>query len=206
MVAGTIGMVLVLLSVRKVELRSAAYRFPALTFQRSQLQQQHSQKASSSSLNAAASDAGANSVAPAENLETASTSTRTLTSSHRRITMNELPKTRRVAYQAYGYTAVFLITYLFPTTSRIIQTTGGVPPYWVRLAAVTMVGSQGFWNFCVYFVLPRLYQRWLQNYGSASAINGSNRFARSALSGIPGDDQVIVEDEADEEDGEVASA
>lgn len=97
-----------------------------------------------------------------EEAPTTTTNKNTYTSSsNHRISMAELPKTRRVAYQAFGYTSVFLLVYVFPTASRIIQTREKVPPYWVRLAAVTMIGSQGLWTWLIYFVLPRLYDRFL---------------------------------------------
>ena len=70
-----------------------------------------------------------------------------------------LPRTRRVFYQASGYTSAFIFVYLFPTTSRIIQTIGNTPPYWIRLLAVTFVSSQGAFNWIVYFFLPRFMDR-----------------------------------------------
>mmetsp|Transcript_62530 Transcript_62530/g.152241 ORF Transcript_62530/g.152241 Transcript_62530/m.152241 type:complete len:482 (+) Transcript_62530:228-1673(+) len=70
-----------------------------------------------------------------------------------------LPRTRRVFYQALGYSSAFFFVYLFPTTSRIIQTIGNTPPYWIRLLAVTFISSQGAFNWIVYFFLPR-FMNW----------------------------------------------
>ena len=81
---------------------------------------------------------------------------------NRRYGMADLPKTRRVSYQAVGYTMCFIMVYLFPTTSRIMSNVGDGPPYAIRLLAVTFVSSQGFWNWVIYFCLPRIANWWEQ--------------------------------------------
>jgi hypothetical protein len=69
-----------------------------------------------------------------------------------------LPRTRRVLYQAFGYTSTFLFVYTFPTTSRIIQTMGNDPSYGIRLLAVSFIPSQGLFNWFVFFWLPRFVE------------------------------------------------
>ena len=70
--------------------------------------------------------------------------------------LEDLPKTRRVAYQGMCYTAAFICCYIFPTTSRILMTAGvKPPPYPIRFLAVSSVSSQGFWNWLVYSVQVR---------------------------------------------------
>ena len=57
-----------------------------------------------------------------------------------------------MGYQAIGYTTVFTLVYIFPTTSRTITTTQGSQsvPYAIRLL------GEGFWNFWIFLGLPRL--------------------------------------------------
>lgn len=78
--------------------------------------------------------------------------------------LSDLPKTRRVAYQGLGYTAAFILVYIFPTTSRTWQTvnssSGIPPPYVIRVLALSLVPCQGFFNFLVYHVQPRIYDWW----------------------------------------------
>lgn len=68
----------------------------------------------------------------------------------------ELPMTRRVAHQALGYAAFFVLVYLFPTTSRIMSTVGDPPSFPIRFLAVSSVGSQGWWNWMIYYLLPKV--------------------------------------------------
>ena len=121
-------MMLVYCSVRKTELRSRRYRFP----------EQERIEASG-------------------DLEFASSLSLPSSSSRRLSMVEELPMTHRMSYQSIGYMVAFIGCYIFPTTSRIMLTASKVPPYAVRLLAVSTVTSQGFWNWAVYFLLSRWY-------------------------------------------------
>jgi len=61
--------------------------------------------------------------------------------------------TKRVAKQGLMYVGAFVLTFMFPTVSRIIEISGNtIPPFLIVLSG-TFIPSQGFFNGLVYFRL-----------------------------------------------------
>ena len=166
MLAGATAMIIIYLYVRNLESRASKYRFQnkQLALQQSSslnssIPAESSHRMVSSSVSAKNSTrfGGESSLKSAasnpEHHEPKNNNTgRSSSSSIVTNSSSSLPKTRRVGYQAIGYTAVFILVYIFPTTSRTITTTQGSQsvPYAIRLL------GEGFWNFWIFFGLPRL--------------------------------------------------
>jgi len=58
--------------------------------------------------------------------------------------------TQQTRRQAIYYVSAFYITWVFPTTLRIIQTVGAKVPYAIFLCTVIFLPLQGFWNSILY--------------------------------------------------------
>jgi hypothetical protein len=185
MVSGSVAMILIYLNVRKIEATTVGWS--------TRLHQQIAEP--SAILNNSDDNRPAlSSTLTINNSNNNTTSRRTSTRlASTRFTLADLPRTRRVFHQGLGYTFAFVFLYIFPTTSRIFQTTGNVPPYPIRLLAVTMVTSQGFWNWVVYYLQPQILnhierrrrhgRRISSTFGDRSVFSDSNRRENKTSSG-----------------------
>jgi len=63
-------------------------------------------------------------------------------------------KVAQVRMQALCYVSAFYVTWVFPTTLRILQTIGTTVPYPIFLCAVIFTPCQGFFN-CLIYLRPR---------------------------------------------------
>jgi len=159
MICGSIAMFLIYLYVRNIEARSLQH-----TFERSAL---HLQQISIRNEVSAGVVSGVSSIV-SNDLPTMIHLREDFQRS--RSTLSDLPKTQRVANQGLSYTVAFILCYTFPTTSRIWQTACCDPPYPIRLLATSFVGSQGFWNSMVYYVLPHLQNYWARRQRKAAQV------------------------------------
>jgi len=64
---------------------------------------------------------------------------------------SHLKRTKEVATQGKLFVGVFALTWLFPSTARLMQLIGQEAPDWLIVCAGTFVPSQGFFNAVVYF-------------------------------------------------------
>lgn len=78
----------------------------------------------------------------------------------------------QVAWQALWYVGALYITWVFATTSRIVQVITGTIPYPLVVAFVATLPGQGFWNFLAY-IRPR-YLRYMKG------VNASQRARANA--------------------------
>ncbi|CAB9527236.1 expressed unknown protein [Seminavis robusta] len=178
MLLGSIAMLLIYAKVRKTEEKSVRH-----TFRQQSMKYLQQSKLSLK----AVEQGGADSTNDAPSTDTLPPSTCNVTLGlpplQQSATLSDLPITRRVAYQGICYTAAFIVMYVFPTTSRTWSSVRNEPPpYPIRLLAVTFVGSQGFFNWLVYYVQPRVYD-WIEQRKNRqdSSNNNDNKSRRASF-------------------------
>ncbi len=76
--------------------------------------------------------------------------------------------TKSVATQGRLYVAAFIVTWIFPTISRVIQLCGGTVPLWLVVCSGTFIPSQGIFNALVYFRLR--FKRCSEQYNTRSKL------------------------------------